>query len=244
MDRDALSAILVPLDLAPVFQVPSGDLLRGIRGHEPGVDVRGVHSATFGAALGPGRSQETLDLELLDRGMVVRLSSLSPRRFADRLLAGDVDLLEEVHAAEPFAGSDALADLRRIAAPMCDGATVAALRKRGEEALSRAGADVRKRAREVLAALRWILSGLHLAKTGEIRPDLPSLAAWHGEGWLVELSARSGTEALSGSPAVTSFWLSEIEILRKRLRKEEPGMAARDRDAVRDGLEEWIRGLP
>lgn len=241
IDREALAAILSPLDLIPVFQVPSGDLLRGIRGHEPGVDVRGVHAEAFGASLGPGRSTASLNLELLDRGMVVRLESLSPRRFADRLLAGDLDLLEEIHAAEPFKGQDALGDLRRIVAPMLDGAAVRAMRERGEQQLEVAGADVRKRARGILAALRWFLSGLHLAETGELRPGLPELAEWHGEGWLIDLAARSGAEALSGSPAVIAFWLDEIEHLRKRVRETET--AARDRSAVREGLEAWITGV-
>jgi len=239
IDLDAISIVLAPLDLDPVFQVPSGDILTGLTGLEPEVDVRGVHSSAFGASMGPGRSTASLDVELLDHGMVVRLSSLSARRFADRILAGDPDTLEEVHAPFAFHGAARLEELRGIVAPLLGRDTVRAMRKRGDDALAIAGRDVSKRARGLLVALRWFLSGLHLAETGEIRPALADLAKWVGEAWIRDLADRPGTAALGGSPGKIGFWLQETEAVRARLLDAESRIPARNPDVIRGGLEEW-----
>jgi len=239
VDLDAVGLILAPLDLIPILQVPSGDLLTGLTGREPAVHVRGVHAAAFGASLGPGRSTPALDVELLDFGMLVRLRSLSPRRFADGLLAHDVDLIEEIHAPFAFHGESRLIELRRIVAPLLGRETIRRMRERGEEVLRAAGEDVRKPARGLLAALRWFLSGLHLAETGEVRPRLADLAEWCGEGWLRELAGRPGAEALAGSPGRIGFWLGEIETLRERLVEAEARAPVRNPDDLRRRLDGW-----
>jgi len=243
IDPDAIATVLAPLDLDPVLQVPSGDLLTGLTGLEPEVDIRGVHSAAFGASFGRGRSTASLSVELLDFGMVVRLVSLSPRRFADRILTGDPDALEEIHAPFAFCGEARLPELRGIVTPMLGRDTVRAMRERGDAALTTAGRDVSKRARGLLVALRWFLSGLHLAETGEIRPALADLSAWIGEGWILDLADRPGTAALGGSPGMLAFWLQETEAIRARLRTAEASVPVRNVDAVRTDLEEWCRGF-
>ena len=61
IDLEAVRTILAPLDLVPVFQVPAGDFLRGFTGHEPRVEVRGVHASAFGvpSARGGARTRST-----------------------------------------------------------------------------------------------------------------------------------------------------------------------------------------
>jgi hypothetical protein len=216
-DLDAIRAILAPLDITPLFQVPAGDLLRGLGGREPEVAVSGVHVAALTASLGAGRRAPVLELELLDRGMAVRVRSVSPHRFAEALFAGHPDRIEEIHAFEALSAEEELADLRARTAGVLTRAAVRRFHARAAEALELARRDLRKEARALLAAARWCLSGLRLAREGVVTPLLPDLVEWSGEDWLGELSEGSGRRTLAGNPGRVGFYLSETAHLLDRL---------------------------
>lgn len=216
-DLDTIRQILAPLDITPLFQVPAGDLLRGLGGREPEVAVSGVHVAALTASLGAGRRAPVLELEMLDLGVAVRLRSVAPHRFAESLFAGHPDRIEEIHASVAFSGEEELADLRTRAVGVLTRPAVRRFHDRAAEALNLARSDLRKEARALIAAARWCLSGLRLAREGVVTPRLIDLVEWSGEGWLAELSEGSGRRTLAGNPGRVGFYLSETANLLDRL---------------------------
>ncbi len=214
---EAVRGVVAPLDFAPLFLVVAGPHAQGLAAPDSPVLVRGVHDEALGAALGAGRRLPVLTLDLLDRGMHVRVRSEDRDRTASRLARPDGTFLEALHSPLVLSGAPALAGLREIARGFATRALLPHFRREAERALRDLRRQTAHRRLSVLRLIRARLGALHLLATGEVEPDLGRLVRWRGDAFLEPLARRPFSPAFVGDPARLGFLLGEAEGLAREI---------------------------
>lgn len=212
---DRVRRILAPLDLLPVFAVIGGDHLFGYAGPKSEVRVRAVHRSALAAGLGHGRATPSLELELLDEGLSVSVYSETPERAARRVGHGDGTFLEEIRSPLVVVGDEPLAALREASAPFLTRRLHRHYRSLARAALWRLEGETTKGRRALLELYRALLAGIRVLETGELVPDLPSLADFHGLPHVAALAAEEGPYV--GDPTTAGFLLNDAYALLDRM---------------------------
>ncbi len=235
-----------------VFVTVVGEHLYGCAGKDSDYDLRACHVLPAPEVLGLRPPSETLAYSAHRDGLDLEMLSNDLGRLALMLLKKNGNTLEHVFSPLVVFATPDHEELKG-AARAC-ASTNMARHFASHAALQWALFEERDSLRAVLFALRVLLTGTHLMRTGETESNLPRLGEHFRLPYLLDLIARriEVGEGVSLRAEESGFFAAEYERLREGLEEAArqsalpllPGDAARDRlDAllVRLRLEGFAR---
>jgi predicted nucleotidyltransferase len=241
LDLVAVRAVLGPLDLDPVFQVVAGDHLHGFPAPGSLVRIRGCHREALAATPARGRRVPTLELDLLDRGMDLRLTSHDLDRIGEKLVSGEGPLIEAVHSPLVVAGEAEITELRGAVRPLLSRGLHSYYRSLARAARRELEGQLTRKVLPLLRMYRALLGGIQVLESGEVVPDLPRLAEIHEIPYLDAAMARPTKPPWIGDPALLGFLFGEADDLFERLDRAEARSPLPDRPGSDAALREFLQ---
>lgn len=236
-----------------VFVTVVGEHLYGCAGKDSDYDLRGCHVLPAPDVLGLRQPSETLAYSAHRDGLDLEMLSNDLGRLALMLLKKNGNTLEHIFSPLVVFATPDHEELKGAA--LACASTNMARHFASHAAMQWALSEERDSVKAVLFALRVLLTGTHLMRTGETEANLARLGEHFRIPYLGDLVARRIEGGAGGRlrPEERGFFAAEYQRLREGLEEAArrsalpslPGDAARDRlDAllVRLRLEGFTRG--
>lgn len=240
LDLDVVREVLAPLDLSLLFAVVGGDHLYGLAAPDSEVRVRAGHRDALSASLGPGRRAANLELELLQKGLGIKLLSEDLDRVGRRVEHATGPLFEELHSPLVLVGEDAANELRELSKGFLTRKVHRYYHSLARSALWRLEGEKTKRTRPILWLYRAALAGIHVLETGEVQPDLERLLAIYELPHVEPLLPSADGPTTVGDPARAAALLNEAYDLLERLDRAAEGTSLPDEPADPAPLRDWL----
>ena len=242
LDMTALGEVVAEQPHPLMFATVSGAHLYGFASRDSDVDLRGVHVLPPRELLGLHVGPQTLDRDWLRDGVEMDLVTHDVGKFLRLLLKRNGYVLEQLLSPLVVASSPAHEELTALA-PGC--LTVHHAHHylgfaRTQRALSTRTGELKP----LLYTVRVLLTGIHLMRTGEVQPHLPTLLTLVPEApsWVPEAMQRKAeaehrqTEDLPGLDRVQD----ELDDLTGLLEQERDRSALPDQPSAGPALHDFL----
>jgi uncharacterized protein len=163
-----------------LFWTISGAHLYGFPSVDSDIDIRGSFLTPYRDLLGLTRTQDTHEKTDTIAGREVDFVAYEAAKLLQLLVKGNGNALEMVFSPLVVGGEEFLRELRPIAAKAACRASVHHYRGFYQSQRKQFEKDEPKKVKTLLYAYRTVLTGIHLMRTGEVIPHLPTLCKIYG----------------------------------------------------------------
>jgi uncharacterized protein len=225
---------------AAAFWTVSGSHLYGFQSVDSDVDLRGCFFAPVRELVGLKGTTETVEPKALLNGLEVEAVCHEVGKYLKLLTKHNGYVLEQIFSPLVVAGADFLARLRPVAARFVTRTCyfhyrgfIGTQRKLLEK-------EEQKKAKSLLYAYRVLLTGIHLLRTGEVQPHLPTLNERFGLAYIPELIARKRAAETGGLADLNwAFHSAELDRLEAEMNAAFDASTLPDAGTV-DELRDWL----
>ncbi|EGX58776.1 hypothetical protein SZN_15988 [Streptomyces zinciresistens K42] len=231
-------------DLAPVvaeqphpvlFATVSGAHLYGFPSRDSDVDLRGVHLLPAADLVGLREPEETRSRMWTENGVEMDLVTHDLRKFARLMLRRNGYVLEQLLSPLVVHTTDAHRELAELAPGVLT--SHHAHHYRGFAATQWRLFAKTGELKPLLYTFRVLLTGIHLMRSGEVQPHLPTLLDEPGApGYLPELIAAKAEREHGGADVDHARVAGDVERLHTLLDEAQAASALPDAPAVHDAL--------
>ncbi|MQY08032.1 nucleotidyltransferase domain-containing protein [Actinomadura macrotermitis] len=223
------------------FVTISGAHLYGFASRDSDVDVRGAHLLPVEQVVGLDVGRETFTWMGDHDGVETDIVTHDLGKFCKLLLKGSGDVLEQLVSPLVLASSPVHEELLALVPQVVTSnhAHHYGGFGRGRWRAFEAG----KRLKPLLYTFRSYLTGIHLMRTGEVRPGLPELAAEYGPSYLAGLIEAKAAAEQGGLPADApghEVLSGDVEALSARLEEERAASSLPPRPAAYPALNDLV----
>lgn len=223
----------------------SGGHLYGFPSPDSDFDLRGAHAAPVTGPGGNAANDQRVEISKIDVGLEVDLVTNDANFFATQLIRGDAEIFEQVYSPLILRTTPEHAELREIAKPYLSKAVVIHYGALADNYWKQVRSNELIRLKPLLHCLRALLAGIHLARTGEIEPNLITLNERHKLDYLGSLIAAKlvGSESDSAQNLEISFLEQEYIRLGEELATALKESALPDSPPSANRMERFVLSL-
>lgn len=185
----------------------SGGHLYGFPSPDSDFDLRGAHVVPVSGHVRTGADDQRVEISKVDVGLEIDLVTNDANFFATQIIRGDAEIFEQVFSPLVLRTTPQHAELQKIAKPYLSQAVAIHYGALADKHWEQVREQPLIRLKPLLHCLRSLLAGIHLARTGEIEPNLITLNERHKLDYLGSLIAAKlvGSESDTAQNLDISF---------------------------------------
>ncbi len=201
-----------------LFWTVSGAHLYGFESVDSDIDLRGCYRAPLSDLLGLRAPPDTVQPQAEVNGTLVEAVSHEVGKYLRLLAKSNGYVLEQILSPLVVAGEDFLGALRPLATRFVTRTCYHHYRGFLRTQRKLFDKEQPKKAKTLLYAYRVAFTGIHLLRTGEVQPHLPTLNATFGKGYVPELIAQKRAAEVGPLAGIdAAFHAAELDALEAEL---------------------------
>ncbi len=201
-----------------LFWTVSGAHLYGFESVDSDIDLRGCFRAPLRDLLGLRAPTDTLEPQAEVNGTLVEAVSHEVGKYLRLLGKSNGYVLEQILSPLVAAGEEFLAELRPLAKRFVTRTSYHHYRGFLQTQRKMFAKEEAKKAKTLLYAYRVAFTGIHLLRTGEVQPHLPTLNATFGRAYIPELIAQKRAAEVGPLAGIdAAFHAGELDHLEAEL---------------------------